>query len=84
MKPFHTFSSHKNDCKPWVRTPAKKERIRGLLEKNEVGEFQPYLHDTLLKELYWKNLLQKDKCGKRLIWRSDVLRLAARRIVGVG
>lgn len=82
-KTYHAFISHKNDCKPWVRTLAKNLSAQGFkvfldeneimsgrkwvpdlyrwLNNNDVGPYQPYLHDPLLKELYWKNLLQKDK-----------------------
>jgi hypothetical protein len=50
-------------------------------KKEKIGPYQPYLDDPLLKELYWKNLLQKDKSGKRLMWRSEALRLAVLRIM---
>jgi len=49
---------------PLCRDREKKEKIGGWLENSEIGPYQPYLDDPMLKELYWKNLLQKDKSGK--------------------
>jgi len=66
---------------PLCQDREKKEKIGSWLKSNEIGLYQPYLEDPLLKELYWKNLLQKDKRGKRLMWRSEALRLAVLRIM---
>jgi hypothetical protein len=66
---------------PLFQHREKKEKIRQWLKDNDAGPFQPYLDDPLVKELYWKNLLQKDKTGSRLTWRSEALRLAALDII---
>jgi hypothetical protein len=62
---------------PFFQNREKKEKICHLLKNNDVGPYQPYLDDPLLKELYWKNLLHKDKTGARLTWRGEALRLSA-------
>jgi len=66
---------------PLFQDREKKEKTYRLLKMNDVGPYQPYLDDPLLKELYWKNLLQKDQTGARLTWRSEALRLAAQKII---
>ncbi|UCH96131.1 MAG: toll/interleukin-1 receptor domain-containing protein [Candidatus Aminicenantes bacterium] len=66
---------------PFFQDSEKKEKIRLLLKNNHVGPYQPYLDDPLLKELYWKNLLHKDKTGARLTWRGQALRLSALNIM---
>jgi len=48
-----------------------------------LSHFSPYLHDSLIKSLYWKNLIKKDSSGKNLIWRCELLKSVGRKILEI-
>lgn len=58
--------------------------VKGILEKEEIFPYDSYLHDDVLRTLYWKNLLcWKEKASdKYLVWRSVIIREAGKKIVG--
>ena len=66
---------------PFVRDPENKGRLCELLNQEIVTHFSPYLHDPLIKSLYWKNLIKKDSSGKKLIWRCELLKAIGREIL---
>ncbi|MCP4693182.1 MAG: hypothetical protein GY859_34385, partial [Desulfobacterales bacterium] len=63
--------------------PAKD--CRRLLEKlagEDVGPYEPYIYNPLVRRLYWQNLLKRSPDGSRLIWRCQAIREAGKRILG--
>lgn len=69
---------------PFNGDAGKKRKLSELLEQENVGPAQPYLYDPLLKRLYWKNLIKRAPCNRRLIWRCEGLRMLGRQILGIG
>ena len=67
---------------PFSQDADTAERVAELLEQNDVGPAQPYLFDSLLRRLYWKNLLKRSETRNRLLWRCGALRTAGRQILG--
>jgi hypothetical protein len=59
---------------------ASQQRLCNLLEKEKLAEWQPYILDDLLRELYWKNLLVWRDNG--LYWRCEAIRMAGKNILG--
>jgi hypothetical protein len=79
-----------NQCKlklqqlftPFKRKPDDRQQLCRLLENEDVGTFVTLdFSDPLIKRLYWKNLLKKSLDGKRIVWRSEVLREIGREIL---
>jgi hypothetical protein len=54
-----------------------------LLKVEDLGPYQPYLSDPLLRRLYWKNLLTKRNMNRRqhLVWRCDAIRKVGQEIL---
>ena len=68
---------------PFIRDHRSKDRLRELLKQDIVTHFNPYLHDSLIKSLYWKNLIKKDSSGKNLVWRCELLKSVGRKILEI-
>jgi hypothetical protein len=70
--------------------PLKKTSTQGQwgkwLEQDKLTEWQPYILDDILRELYWKNaLVRREKDGKSgLYWRCEAMRMAGKKILGGG
>ncbi|MEW5803716.1 MAG: hypothetical protein AB1847_16605, partial [bacterium] len=72
---FHPFLKDRNNA----------DRIRKLLEKEEVWQYYfPYVEDPLIRKLYWKNLIvKKIAIGGMVhwVWRCEAIREAGRRVL---
>lgn len=69
---------------PFMREDKQKQlELCALLEQEDTAPAQPYIHDSLLKRLYWKNLLRKSSNRNRLYWRCDILRNVGRHILSI-
>ncbi|MBN2443367.1 MAG: toll/interleukin-1 receptor domain-containing protein [Spirochaetales bacterium] len=58
--------------------------IKDMLHKEDIYPYDSFLHDDLLRTLYWKNLLcwKEDASGNRyLAWRCPLIRKAGEKIV---
>jgi hypothetical protein len=60
-----------------------QQQIQEWLQREDVGNAQPYILNPLLRQLYWKNLLvEREFKGKqRLCWRCKALRIAGNNIL---
>jgi len=67
---------------PFAQDAAATQHLCQLLGQDEVSPAQPYLFDSLLRRLYWKNLLKRCRGGRWLAWRCGTLRVAGRQILG--
>jgi hypothetical protein len=69
---------------PYTKNPEEAKRVREWLDKEEIAPARPFLLDSLLRRMYWKNLLmEKQADGRRyLTWRCEALRLAGQEILG--
>lgn len=65
---------------PFVR---ESERVCLWLKKCDLGPAFPYIFDSTLRRLYWKNLLAVRLTGesRRLCWRSETIRQAGLQIL---
>ncbi len=59
-----------------------RRRICRWLGQDDLGEWEAWIGDELLRRLYWKNLLREE--GGRIVWRSDVARDVGQRVLGCG
>ena len=57
---------------PLDRDPDKRRQICVWLEQEDLGRVRPWLADSLLRRLYWSNVLGVR--DRRLKWRCDVVR----------
>lgn len=69
---------------PFNEDDDQKRRLCQLQGKQDVGPAQPYLYDSLLKRLYWRNLIKRVPSNRRLYWRCEALRMVGRQILGCG
>ena len=55
------------------------DRLRSLVDRDEVGDSLPYLFDPLLRRLFWSNLVREIPIAgrPRLTWRSPAIRTTA-------
>ncbi|MDM8517416.1 AAA family ATPase [Desulfobacterales bacterium HSG16] len=44
---------------PFTRNRQFTDILKELLEKEDVAPNQPYIHDSLIRKLYWKNLIKR-------------------------
>jgi len=63
---------------PLTQEPAARERLRQLLQADDLGRARPYLQDAELRRLFWGNLIHVRGAGDeaRLHWRCPVVRQA--------
>jgi hypothetical protein len=64
---------------PHRENPAARDRIRAWLAEDDLGPDDPWPADSLLRRLYWSNVLT-GRDG-RLTWRCDLLREVGRRVL---
>lgn len=63
--PAQLFNQYRNNN--------SRKRVLELLESEHIGAFDPWAEDSVVRELFWNNLLTQ-RSGK-LAWRSDFIRL---------
>ncbi len=61
---------------PYRDDPDARRRICQWLDHDDLGPVTPWSADSLLRKLYWSNLLTSR--GRRLTWRCELLREAGR------
>lgn len=63
---------------PMTTSSEGRERLRDLLDCEDLGRARPYLPDGDLRRLFWNNLIAARGAAEeaRLRWRSDVVRKA--------
>ncbi|WP_246483552.1 hypothetical protein [Paenacidovorax monticola] len=63
---------------PLAQEGASRERLRVLLQADDLGCARPYLQDDDLRRLFWGNLIHVRGTGDaaRLHWRCDTVRHA--------
>lgn len=63
---------------PMTASSAGRDRLRELLDCEDLGRARPYLPDGDLRRLFWNNLIAARGPAEeaRLCWRSDVVRKA--------
>lgn len=63
---------------PLAQEGASRERLRVLLQADDLGRARPYLQDDDLRRLFWGNLIHVRGMGDaaRLHWRCDTVRHA--------
>jgi|GEM_PF-2153644 len=66
---------------PFGHDSGRKDELKRLLGGADVGALGERYNDTVIKNLYWKNLLKRGERNRRLYWRSEALRLAGREIL---
>ncbi len=68
---------------PFIKTRMQKQWNQWLAQ-DRVAEWQPYILDDVLRELYWKNaLIRREKEGESgLYWRCKAIKMAGKRILG--
>ena len=61
----------------------EKQRLCELLSRDDLGSAPPYLFDSLLNSLYWRNLLiQREQNQKpKIFWRCKALQTAGKSIL---
>ncbi|MCB2261326.1 MAG: hypothetical protein LGR52_00010 [Candidatus Thiosymbion ectosymbiont of Robbea hypermnestra] len=66
-----------------TQDPADARRIGAWLEQEDLGPYQGWIPDPLLRRLYWKNLLRaRGPVGaERLAWRCPAIIQAGRRVL---
>lgn len=72
---------------PWLKQPARRQRLASLLAQDTLGPARPWLQDDDLRALFWANLLNErpDPAGGRvLVWRSELVRELGRRALREG
>jgi hypothetical protein len=67
---------------PYKRDAEAVERICAWLGQDDVGPSEPYIHDELLRRLYWHNLLRHR--GERLCWRCGAIRHGGKAVLRCG
>ncbi len=65
---------------PFLQNSTQQQRLRMLLSQNEVSQKEPFILDTLIRYLYWRNLLSSSS-NQMLCWRSEAIRLAGLQIL---
>lgn len=60
--------------------------LRSIVDRDDLGEAQPYIRNATLRRLFWRNLVKRQPSGDevRLVWRSPAVRGAVRRIIRSG
>jgi hypothetical protein len=63
---------------PLAQEGTPRERLRSLLQADDLGRARPYLQDDDLRRLFWGNLIHVRGTGDaaRLHWRCDTVRHA--------
>ncbi len=71
---------------PFKKEQQARQVICEWLKQDKLADWQPYIQNELLRELYWENLLVKrDNNGKHeLEWRCDAVRMAGKTILMCG
>lgn len=59
---------------------SKREYICELLTQEQLGRYLPWLHDEVIRGLYWNNLLTVR--DRKLVWRCDLIRRSGRLTLG--
>lgn len=65
---------------PFLQDSTKQQRLRMLLSQHEVSQKEPFILDSLIRYLYWRNLLSSSS-DRMLRWRSESIRLAGLKIL---
>jgi hypothetical protein len=60
--------------------------LNSMVDRKELGEAQRYIRNPTLRRMYWLNLIGRCQSGSRLqlVWCSDAINEAVRRIVRGG
>jgi hypothetical protein len=68
---------------PLAQPGAASDRLRSLLQADDLGRARPYLQDDDLRRLFWGNLVHVRGSGDaaRLHWRCDTVRQAGRMVL---
>jgi hypothetical protein len=66
----------------FTQNESVRQRVSEWLQKDEVGNAEPYILDNLRRQLYWKNLLVEREVNekKRLYWRCEAMRMAGQQM----
>ncbi len=67
---------------PYREDAPVSQRLCQWLNREELGPFDDWPADRLLRQLYWNNLLVERE--RRFVWRCEILRAAGRRVLGCG
>ncbi len=67
---------------PYRGNAEARRRICRWLEQDDLGEWEAWIGDELLRRLYWRNVLREE--GGRIVWRSEVARDVGRRVLDCG
>ena len=67
---------------PYRGDAEARRRICGWLGQDDLGAWEAWIGNELLRRLYWKNVLREQ--DGRIVWRSDVARDVGRRVLGCG
>jgi hypothetical protein len=68
---------------PMVRPDDDRAVLRRLVGLDDLGPAQPYVFNTMLRRLYWRNLIRVEEVSgkRRLVWRSPAIRDAVRTVI---
>ena len=68
---------------PFRKTRTQKQWEQWL-KQDRLAEWQPYILDDVLRELYWKNALVRgeNEGESGLYWRCKAIKMAGKRILG--
>ncbi len=67
---------------PYRGDAEARRRICRWLGQDDLGEWEAWIGDELLRRLYWKNVLREQ--DGRIVWRSEVACEVGRRVLGCG
>jgi predicted MPP superfamily phosphohydrolase len=67
---------------PYRNDPEARRRICRWLGQDDLGAWEAWIGDELLRRLYWKNVLREE--DGRIVWRSEVACDVGRRVLGCG
>ena len=51
-----------------------------LLNEQNIGRYEPWTNDSLIRRLYWNNLITRE--GQFLVWRCDFIREIGKELLG--